>query len=127
MKKHIKRLPLYIPLAFVLVFLVVWGASLLKCEILTNKYYDELEYAHVENTMLDKVDYLKVLKCDGEIAEVYYVCENDTVGNVLKYQKENDQWKETEWNTIWSKQGSADEMLWPYWWHTYSINVSEGE
>ncbi len=117
MKKHIKRLPLYIPLAIVLVFLVVWGASLLKCEFLTNKYYDELEYAHLENTMLGKINSFKVLKCDGKTAEVYYLCEDNTVGNVLKLQKENNEWKEISWNTIWSKQGSADEMIWPYWYH----------
>lgn len=117
MKKHIKRLTVYIPLTLVFVFLVVWGASLLKCEILTNKYYDELEYAHIENTMLGKINSFKVMKCDGETAEVYYVCDNNNSGNVLKYQKENDQWKEVEWKTIWSKKGSADETLWPYWWH----------
>ena len=125
MKKHIKRLPLYIPLAIVLLFLVVWGASLLKCEILTNRYHDELEYAHVENTMIGKINSFKVLKCDGETAEVYYVCDNNTVGNVLEYQKENGEWKEIGWNTIWSKQGSADEMLWPYWWHTYFVNSKQ--
>lgn len=123
MKKHIKRLLLYIPLAIILVFLVVWGASLIKCEILTDKYYDELEYAHIENTMIGKINSFKVLECDGETAEVYYVCDNNTVGNVLKYQKENGKWKEIRWDCIWSKQGSADEMIWPYWWHTYSINT----
>ena len=117
MKKHTKRLPLYIPLAMVLLFLVVWGASLLKCESLTNKYSAELEYAHIENTMIGKINFFKVLECDGETAEVYYVCDNNTIGNVLKYQKENNQWKETSWDCIWSKQGNADEMIWPYWHH----------
>ena len=97
MKKHIKRLPLYIPVAIVLLVLVVWGASLLKCEILTDKYYDELEYAHIENTMIGKINFFKVLECDGETAEVYYVCDNNNSGNVLKYQKKNNQWKETNW------------------------------
>ena len=122
MKKHIKRLPLYIPLAMVLVFLVVWGASLLKCEVLTDKYYDELELAHIDNTMLDKIESFKVLECNGEIAKVYYVCNYNTVGHILRYEKQNDEWKETDWQTVWSKQGSADEMLWPYWWHAYTIN-----
>lgn len=122
MKKHIKRLPLYIPLAILLVFLVVWGASLLKCETLTNKYSEELKYAHTENTMLGKIESYKVLECDGEKARVYYVCDNNTVGNVLEFEKQDNKWKEINWVTIWSKQGSADEMLWPYWWHTYRIN-----
>ena len=117
MKKYLKRLPLYIPVAIVLVFLVVWGVSLLKCEILTNKYSEELKYAHTENAMLGKIESYKVLECDGKTAEVYYVCDNNTVGNVLTFEKQNDEWKEISWETIWSKQGSADEMLWPYWWH----------
>ena len=122
MKKHLKRLPLYIPLAIVLVFLVVWGASLLKCEILTNKYSEELKYAHTENTMLGKIESYKVLECDGEKARVYYACDYNTVGHILELEKQNNEWKETKWETVWSKQGSADEMMWPYWWHTYRIN-----
>ena len=121
MKEYIRRLFLYIPLSVVLLFLAVWGTSLLKCEILTNKYSDELKYAHIENTMIGKINWFKVLKCNGVTAEVYYVCDNNNSGNVLKYKKENDQWKEVSWDCIWSKKGNADEMLWPYWWHTYSI------
>ena len=117
MKKHIKRLPLYIPLAIILVFFIVWGASLIKCEILTNKYSEELEYAHTENTMLGKIEFFKILECNGEKAKVYYVCDNNTVGHVLEFEKQNDAWKESNWETIWSKQGSADEMIWPYWYH----------
>lgn len=124
MKKHFKRLPLYIPLAIVLVFLIVWGVSLLKCEVLTNKYYNELEYAHIENTMIGKINSFKVLDCDGKTAEVYYLCNDNTVSFVLNFRKQNDEWKETSWDCIWSKQGSADEMIWPYWHHrfTYTIN-----
>ena len=117
MKKYIKRLLYIHTLSLVLVFLIVWGVSLLKCEVLTNKYYDELEYAHSENTMIGKINSFKVLDCDGKTAEVYYVCDNNSVGNVLKYQKENGEWKEIRWDCIWSKQGSADEMIWPYWYH----------
>ena len=117
MKKYIKRLFLYIPSAIVLLFLVVLGASLLKCEILTDKYYEELECAHIENTMIGKINSFKVLKCDGDTAEVYYVCNDNTVSFVLNFEKQNNEWKEISWDCIWSKQGSADEMIWPYWWH----------
>lgn len=119
MKKHIKRLPLYIPLAIVLVFLVVWVASLLKCEVLTNKYYDELEYAHLENTMIGDVDSFKILDCNGEKAEIYYLCNDNTASFVLRFEKQNNEWKEISWDCIWSKQGSADKIIWPFWYHRF--------
>ncbi len=68
-------------------FLVVWGVSLVKCEILTDKYYDELEYAYIENTMIEKINSFKVLECDGETAEVYYVCDNNTVRKCFEISK----------------------------------------
>ena len=117
MKKYIRRLFLYIPLSVVLLFLVVWGASLLKCEILTSKYSAELENAHIENTMIGDVDSFKVLYCNGEKAEIYYLCNDNTASFILNFEKQNNEWKETSWDCIWSKQGSADKILWPYWWH----------
>ena len=78
MKKHIKRLPLYIPLAIVLAFLGVWGASLFKCEIITNKYYEELEYANIENIMIGKINSFKILYCicskKGNADEILWPC-----------------------------------------------------
>ncbi len=117
MKKHIKRLPLYIVTGIVAILLIIWCASLIKCEVLTSKYFDDFEYAYKSNKMIDNVEYFKVLKCDGETAEVYYV--SDTNGDILKFKKQDNAWVETEWETVWSKNGSASDVVWPYWWQFF--------
>ncbi len=115
-----KRKVLIIVLAVVLVALlpfIVWGSSLLKCEILTKIYYDDFEYAWTDNTMLDEMEYFKVLDCDGETARVYYVSEGVDSANVLTFEKNDGKWVETQWECIWSKTGSASEVIYPYLWH----------
>lgn len=115
-----KRKVLIIVLAVVLVALlpfIVWGSSLLKCEILTKIYYDDFEYAWTDNTMLDEMEYFKVLDCDGETARVYYVSEGMDWANVLTFEKNDGKWVETQWECIWSKTGSASKVIYPYLWH----------
>ena len=115
-----KRKILIIALAVVLVALspfIVWGSSLLKCEVLTKIYYSDFEYAWTDNTMLDEPEYFKVLDCDGETARVYYVSEDMDWASVLTFEKNDSEWVETYWEVIWSKTGSASEVIYPYLWH----------
>ena len=109
MKKHIKRIPLYTVALVAALFLIVWGVSLLKCEFLTHKYHDEFEFAYQSNTMITSIAYFKVLKCDGNIAEVYYV--SDNCGDVLTFVNRNGNWVEVGWKTIWSKLPSPTKEV----------------
>jgi len=113
MNKHLKRIPLYILISAVGIFLIVWGVSLVKCEVLTHRYNDAFASAHQENPMIGDVRYFKVLNCDGETAEVYYV--TDVCGHLLEFKNKSGKWTETAWRTIWSKSGSASDIVWPYW------------
>ena len=113
MNKHIKRIPLYLLASVVVIFLVVWGAALIKCEVLTHRYNDAFATAHQGNPMIGDVRYFKVLSCDEESAEVYYV--TDVCGHVLTFRNRNGIWTETNWRTVWSKVGSASDIVWPYW------------
>ena len=117
MNKHVKRIPIYAAIAMVAVFLIVWVASIVKCEILTHKYYDEFKAAYKSNSMITDVKYFKVLSCDEEKAEVYYV--SDTCGDVLVFKNKNGSWKEIGWRTVWSKVGSASGVVWPYLWQFF--------
>ena len=84
MNKLIKRIPTYLIIAIVAVFLIIWLGSLIKCEILTNKYYDDFSMAYQSNTWITDIECFKVLKCDGETAEVYYVTEGKgTAFNII--------------------------------------------
>lgn len=115
-----KRKILIIVLAVVLVALspfIVWGSSLLKCEVLTNKYYNDFADAWTGNTMLDEPEYFKVLNCNGKTARVYYVSEGKDWASVLTFEKTDVEWVETNWETVWSTTGSASEVVYPYLWH----------
>lgn len=104
-------------LIIIIAFVVIWLASLLKCEILTWIYHDDFEFAYTDNTMLGDMKYLKVLKCNDETAEVYYVGKDMTHGSVLTFEKQDENWVETRWDTIWSTGGNAADVIFPYWWH----------
>ena len=117
MNKHIKRIPVYLILAVVAVFLIAWAGALIKCEILTNKYHGDFESAYKSNTWISDIEYFKVLNCDGETAQVYYVTEGKGTAFLHNYELVNGEWVETKNVCVWSISGSASEVIWPYWWH----------
>ena len=101
----------------ILIPIIFWVSSLIKCEILTQKYFDDFEQAYTQNTMLGEMECFKVLNCNGSTAEVYYVSKEMTDANVLTFENKSDTWTEISWRTIWSASGSASEVIYPYWWH----------
>ncbi len=114
MKTKIK----YLILGFVLCLIITYVFSLVKCEVLTHRHYDEFEYAYKQNTMLGDMEFFKVLEyktCD--IAKVYYVSKGYSLGSVLTFAYEDGNWKEVSWDTPWSISGNADKTVYPYWWH----------
>ena len=114
MKKQVSRTLIGIVM-IVAVFLIIWSISLIKCELLTKSYCDAFATEHQSNEWISDATYFKVLKCDGETSEVYYV--SDELGAVLEFRNQNGTWEETTWRTVWAKHGSASETVWPYWWH----------
>lgn len=104
-------------IALIAIPTAIWISSLIKCELLTKKYYDDFEQAYKQNTMLREMEYFKVLSCDGNIAEVYYVSKGMAGGDVLTLKYTDGVWQEISWETIWSTSGSASEVIYPYWWH----------
>ena len=103
--------------AIVALFLLFWIVSLIKCEILTSKYYDQFALAYQNHPMVYNVEYFKVLRCDGEAAEVYYV--STDCADVLEFRIQDGAWVDTSWRRIWSKHGSASNVVWPYWWQIF--------
>lgn len=99
-------------------FILIWVGALAKCEILTYQHGKEFDTIYRENTMLDEIDYLKVLDYSDTSARVYYVSINKSAGDILSFIKQDGQWKYNRWErTVWSSTGSASEVIWPYWWH----------
>ena len=114
MKK--KWLPIAV-YAMIAIPVLIWILSLAKCEILTQKYHDAFAQAYTQNAMLGEMEYFKVLRCDGNTADVYYVSKGMTDANVLSFENKNGTWEETSWRTVWSSSGSASGVIYPYWWH----------
>ena len=111
-----KRL-LFLIIAIVAIPTLIWISALIKCEVLTQKYYDDFEQTHTQNTMLGEMEYFKVLSCDGNTAKVYYVSKDMAGADVLTFQYTDGLWHELSWETIWSTSGSASKVVYPYWWH----------
>ena len=96
------------------IVLLLWIGSLVKCEVLTNRYGTEFQELYKDNTMLDEIDYLKVLGYTDDTARIYYVAKDRSSGNILVFGNENGKWSCKNWETVWSKSGSADGFIWPY-------------
>jgi hypothetical protein len=101
-----------------------WGFSILKCEILTIKYGKEFYGLEVEETE-NKAETMKVLKYNDNLAQVYYKnyypSRDNVIGTVFTFRRQDRKWIQTEWETKWSKGGSADERVWPYFWDGITI------
>lgn len=110
MKKFLIRLCVF----FIIAFFVVWGISILKCEIETYRYGWQFEDIYQGHTMIGEIDCLKILNYTNTNARVYYVSKDHSGGDVLEFYRENDGWCFDNWNTVWSKSGSADGFIWPY-------------
>jgi hypothetical protein len=110
---------LIIILSPVLCFLIIWGIALSKCEILTQIHGNEFAEIYKENTMLGDMEYLKVLDYSKDRAHVYYVSLNYSSANILTFEKANEKWRQSDWKTVWSTSGSADNVVWPYWLHFF--------
>jgi len=105
-------------LLLVAVFLLFWGGSLLRCNILTALYGKNFVGLEQQTNMLPPADYLKILKYSDDYAEVYYVIK-DSTGNVFTFKRQDNKWQMAKWKTtVWSKYGNVDEILWPYLYHS---------
>jgi hypothetical protein len=118
---YLKRIPVL--LYPVLVFLFVWGGSLATCEFLTWMHGTEFSEEYKKNSMLSEMEFLKVINYTRESATIYFISKGFTDAHLLAFVKINGQWQYDEWvKTVWSVSGTADEVIWPYWWHVVYAN-----
>ena len=118
MKKLLKGIGILI-LTCILIFMLIWFLSIIKCEYLTLMYGGQFEEVYKENTMIGDVYRFKVIEYNDKYAEVYYVSGNKETGSkggdTLKFKRVGNKWTFTgAWSTVWSKYGSADGFIWPY-------------
>lgn len=110
---NIKKIFATILLVFISVFFLYWLHSLISCEILTAKHGEEFVGLDQQTNMLKSSNIIKVLEYSDTSATVYYKSEDG--GDILEFRKINEEWKLNKWvATVWSKTGSADDIMWPY-------------
>ena len=92
-----------------------------KVEVLTGIYGNQFEYLYNASGYIQEMKYFKVMKCTQEKADVYYAAkgDDDRVSRTLLYhfKKESGEWELENWECIWSRSGSADKFIWPYYFH----------
>ncbi|MDO4357090.1 MAG: hypothetical protein Q4E13_11335 [Clostridia bacterium] len=108
-----------IGLIILLAFLIQWGFSLVRCEVLTAKYGEPALYsAGIEQTMIEGDSAFKVLEYKPAGYARLYARGDNSGSELILVRDWSDEasqpWKVVFWNTIWSRQGSADGFIWPY-------------
>lgn len=106
-----------IVVSLVLCFLLSWLLPYLRYEYLTFQYGNTFAGLQNSTHMIDEVDNLKVLTYSDSHARVYYI---GNTGDILTFRKVNGSWELENggWVTVWSKTGSADGFIWPYFYHS---------
>ncbi len=108
-------------LGFLWLLFVNWIGSLIDCRILTSQHYNEFKGAYQQTTHKGD-EYFKVLSYRpyrSEIAQVYYVAEDNSSAHVITflYNIEKKKWDKVSSACIWSKKDNISGVIWPYWWH----------
>ena len=110
-----KKLVAWVVGIALLVLVICWGISYLKCEALTKKYGYQFEEIYKNHTMFEDPDDIKILEYEKTEAVVYYTTKGSG-GDIVKYcrDREEGQWYFVSWETVWSLTGSASGFVWPY-------------
>ncbi len=102
---------------FLLILSLVWSCSVLNCENLTNLHSGEFADCAQETISAWDMTGYKVLEYSEDHAKLYFYDKDD--GNLVLafeviYEKNGESWVKKNDTNWWSKQGSADEISWPY-------------
>ncbi|MBQ7936615.1 MAG: hypothetical protein IJ333_09780 [Clostridia bacterium] len=107
-----KRIRKMILAVLIIIVLFVLALPYIRVEYLTFRYGTEFAQLEQQTNMLHDSRYLKVFEYSEDEATVFYA---SNTGDMITFVKDGDTWKLETWKTIWSKTGSADEFVWPYY------------
>jgi hypothetical protein len=111
----------FIPLALIAAFLIFWLCGLLINEVKTLLYGKMFPYPNSVYLMCGEMNFMKVLDISDANARIYFVSGNRSLGTTAEFTRNGELWECESWGTVWSSTGgSADEFVWPYWYHSAS-------
>lgn len=115
MKNKKKKISITITLIILILFATLVVVPYVRVEILTYKYGDQFQELYKQINIISDIEYLKVIEYSDEITKVCYVSKNHQSSNVITFKQQDETWILDSWETIWSKTGSADGFIWPYY------------
>jgi len=110
-----KKLKIIIMICIIAIAVLVLFSPYLKAKYLTTKYGDEFKNGYAQTGFIDDVEYFRVIDYSKDSAKVFYVTKKHATGDLIEFKKSNDGWEKESWKTVWSKTGSADSFMWPYY------------
>ncbi len=122
----VSKIVKWIILVPIIVFFVVWIGTLVKNRIVTELHRDEISKLRSSySEFLPKRDWYRILSYSETEIEIYFVRNVDSdprdyrLGGVITFRRDSDgKWYDNfGGNYLWSGEGSADEYIWPYWYH----------
>ena len=101
----------------IILVIILLNSELIYCEIMTAMHINDFD--SLQNPMIGNINLSKILKYNNKEAVVYYVSDDYSLGQKITFnKKDNGEWEEVNYNTVWSSSGSADDFVFPYFWHT---------
>ena len=130
MKKEVKRGVVSILVLILIIPVLIWGGALLKNGILTVMHKDEIENLQLVQyeEPLPDFDWYRVTSYQDSTIEIYFVNTYGKgtdgeykVGGKMTFHKSLNGWYHTNLveSISWSGAGSADNYIWPYWYHIF--------
>lgn len=130
MKKSTKKIIIWILVLALITPVLVWSGALAKNLALTVMHKDKIENMQFTESeeLLPEFDWYRVTSYSDEKIEVYFVNtqgkgtdEEYKIGVNMIFRKTSDGWDHTdmEQSILWSGAGSADNYIWPYWYHVF--------
>lgn len=130
MKKEVKRGVVSILVLILIIPVLIWGGALLKNGILTAMHKDEIENLQLVQyeEPLPEFDWYRITSYSDSTIEIYFVNTHGKgtngeykVGGKMTFCKSLNGWYHTDMvdSISWSGSGTADNYIWPYWYHIF--------
>ena len=113
---------LIMTLFIITIFLVIWAGALIKCEYLTQSH------GHLYEDIIDETynigdGYFKILENKRDYARIYCIIDNKYSKYAVEIVITKNDKKIVSEHTVWAYGGSADNIVWPYLWHTSIMKI----
>lgn len=123
-----KRILIWICVLIFVIPCLLWVGALAKDCLVTVIYKDQFNSIKLAETEepLPEFDWYRITSYSEEEIEIYYVnnmAGEYKIGGKMMFRKTPNGWQHTDMvdSILWSGAGSADDYIWPYWYHIFLV------